>query len=46
MSFRYPLSLMQVEYLLFERVIDIRHEAVQFWWNCFAALAEWRQLTA
>jgi hypothetical protein len=28
---RYPLSLRQVEDLLFERGIDVCHEAVQFW---------------
>jgi len=41
---RYPLSLRQVEGLLFERGIDICHETVRFWWNRAAALAEWRQL--
>ncbi len=30
---RYPLSLRQVEDLLFERGIDICHEAVRYWWN-------------
>jgi putative transposase len=28
---RYPLSLRQVEDLLFERRIDICHETVRFW---------------
>ena len=28
---RYPLSVRQVEDLLFERGIDIYHEAVRFW---------------
>jgi putative transposase len=32
---RYPLSLRQVEDLLFERGIDICHERVRFWWNRF-----------
>jgi putative transposase len=32
---RYPLSLRQVEDLLFERGIDISHETVRFWWNRF-----------
>jgi putative transposase len=32
---RYPLSLRQVEDLLFERGIDICHETVRFWWNRF-----------
>ena len=30
---RYPLSLRQVEDLLFERGIDICHETVRLWWN-------------
>jgi len=33
MYVRYPLSLRQVEGLLFERGIDICHETVRFWWN-------------
>jgi putative transposase len=32
---RYPLSLRQVEDLLFERDIDISHETVRYWWNQF-----------
>jgi putative transposase len=32
---RYPLSLRQVEDLLFERGIDICHETVRLWWNRF-----------
>ena len=35
---RYPLSLRQVEDLLFERGIDISHETVRFWWNRFGPL--------
>ncbi len=35
---RYPLSLRQVEYLLFERRIDICHETVRYWWNRFGPL--------
>ncbi len=35
MYIRYPLSLRQVEDLLFERGIDIRHQTVRFWWNRF-----------
>ncbi len=35
MDVRYPLSLRQVEDLLFERGIDICHETVRFWWNWF-----------
>ena len=32
---RYPLSLRNVEDLLFERGIDICHETVRLWWNRF-----------
>jgi transposase-like protein len=32
-SIRYPLSLRQVEDLLFERGIDICHETVRCWWK-------------
>ncbi len=35
MYIRYPLSLRQVEDLLFERGIDICHETARFWWNRF-----------
>ena len=35
---RYPLSLRQVEDLLFERGIDICHETVRYWWNRFSPL--------
>ena len=35
---RYPLSLRQVGYLLFERGIDICHETVRFWWNWFGPM--------
>ncbi len=35
---RPPLSLRQVEDLLFERGIDICHETVRFWWNRFGPL--------
>ncbi len=35
---RYPLSLRQVEDLLFERRIDICHETVRYWWNRFGPL--------
>jgi putative transposase len=35
LKIRYPLSLCQVEDQLFERGIDICHEAVRFWWNRF-----------
>ena len=35
---RYPLSLRQVEDLLFERGIDICHEMVRLWWNRFGPM--------
>ncbi len=35
---RYPLSLRQVEDLLFEHGIDICHETVRYWWNRFGPL--------
>jgi putative transposase len=38
MYIRYPLSLRQVEELLFERGIDICHETVRFWWNRFGPM--------
>lgn len=38
MYFRYPLSLRQVEDILFERDIDICHETVRFWWNRFGPI--------
>ena len=37
MYIRYPLSLRQVEDLLFERGIDICYETVRFWWNLYWA---------
>lgn len=30
---RFPLSLRNVEDLLFERGIDVCHETVRLWWN-------------
>jgi putative transposase len=33
MNARFPLSLRNVEDLLFERGIDISHETVRMWWN-------------
>ena len=33
MYVRFPLSLRNVEDLLFERGIDVSHEAVRLWWN-------------
>ena len=38
MYIRSPLSLRQVEDLLFERGIDICHETVRFWWNRFGPM--------
>ena len=38
MYIRYPLSLRQVEDLLFERGIDICHETVRFWWHRFGPM--------
>ena len=35
---RYPLSLRQVEDLLFERGIAICYETVRYWWNRFGPL--------
>ncbi len=32
---RFPMSLRNVEDLLFERDIDICHETVRLWWNRF-----------
>jgi len=45
MYIRYPLSLRQVEDLLFERGIDICYETVRFWWNRFGPMfaAEFRK---
>ena len=34
----YPLSLRQVEDVLFERGIDICHETVRLWWNRFGPM--------
>ena len=35
---RYPLSLRQVEDILFERGIEICYETVRYWWNRFGPL--------
>jgi len=37
MYVRFPLSLRNVENLLFERGIDVCHETIRFWWNSFGA---------
>ena len=34
----FPLSLRNVEDLLFERGIDLCHETVRLWWNRFGPL--------
>ena len=39
MYVRYPLSLRQVEDLLFERGIDICLETLRFWWNRFGPMS-------
>jgi len=38
MYIRFPLSLRNVEDLLFERGIDLCHETVRFWWNKFGPM--------
>ena len=38
MYVRFPLSLRNVEDLLFGRGVDIRHETVRLWWNRFAPM--------
>lgn len=38
MYVRFPLSLRNVEDLLFERGIEICHETVRFWWNRFGPI--------
>jgi len=38
MYVRFPLSLRNVEELLFERGIDLCHETVRLWWNRFGPL--------
>ncbi|MGA9442874.1 MAG: DDE-type integrase/transposase/recombinase, partial [Methyloceanibacter sp.] len=38
MYVRYPLSLRQVEDILFERGIDICHETIRFRWNRFGPM--------
>ena len=39
MSVRFPLSVRNVEDLLFERGIDLCHEKVRMWWNRFTTFA-------
>lgn len=38
MYVQFPLSLRNVEDLLHERGIDVSHETVRFWWNCFGPI--------
>jgi transposase-like protein len=38
MHVKHPLSLRNVEDLLFERGIDICHETVRVWWNRFGPM--------
>lgn len=38
MYVRFPLSLRNLEDLLFERNIEICHETVRFWWNRFGPI--------
>ena len=38
MYVRFPLSLRNVEDLLFERGIDLSYKTVRFWWNRFGPL--------
>ena len=35
---RFPLSLTNVEDLLHERGIDVRHETARFWWHRFGPM--------
>ena len=38
MYIRFPLSLRNVDDLLFERGIDLCHETMQHWWNRFGLM--------
>ena len=38
MYIRFPLSLRNVEDMLYERGIEISHETVRFWWNRFGPM--------
>jgi len=38
MYVRYPLSLRQVEDLLYERGVDISYETVRAWWSRFGPM--------
>lgn len=39
MYVRFPLSLRNVEDLLFERGIDVCHGTVRYWWNRFGLMS-------
>ena len=39
MSVRFPLSLRNVEDLLYERGIDLSYETVRYWWNRFGPMS-------
>jgi len=41
---RYPLSLRNVEDLLFERGYDFCHETVRLWWNRFGPMIRRRRV--
>jgi len=43
---RYPLSLRNVEDLLFERGYDLCHETVRLWWNRFGRCSPARSVDA
>ena len=43
MYVRFPLSLRNVEDLLFERGIDLCHETVRHWWNRFGRCCQTNQ---
>ncbi len=38
MYVRFPLSLCNVEEILYERGIDVSHKSVRFWWNQFGPM--------
>jgi putative transposase len=38
MYVRFPLSLRNVEDLLYEREIDVSHETIRLWWNRFGPM--------
>jgi len=46
---RFPLSLLNVEDLLYERGIDISYETVRYWWNrfgpMFTAEIRWKRVS-